>query len=184
MSNYLLPCACGEKIPVTASQAGQSVRCSCGVQLEVPTLRGLRDLVRGDLAQGDSSVRPAHSWNNRHRATFVFVVLAVVAFATGGYLALSLPPAATPATDQEISEAFENGSTGEVFASYQELKKGIAFVPPGETTIQKYVEKRDSLVWGVRIVLGLGVLALVAAAAVALVPLKENGPGKTRSRVG
>jgi hypothetical protein len=178
MPSYLLPCACGEKTPVTASQAGQSVRCSCGAQLEVPTLRGLRD-----LAQGDSVARPARTWNNRHRATFVFFVLAMAAFAVSGYQALNLPPAATPATDQQISQAFENGSTGEIFASYEELKKGIAFVPPDESAIQKYVGKRDSLVWGVRVVLGLGVLALVAAAAVALAGRKGNGRGKTQTRV-
>jgi hypothetical protein len=41
---YLLTCTCGEKIPVTAPQAGQTVRCSCGVEQEVPTLMELKRL--------------------------------------------------------------------------------------------------------------------------------------------
>ena len=164
MSSYLLPCACGEKTPVTASQAGQSVHCSCGAQLEVPTLRGLRDLAQSDLARGDSAARPTRSWNNRHRVTFVCFVLGLIAFAIGGYLTLNLPDVARPATDQEISQIFEKGSTEEVIATFAELKKGIDFVSPDESMVQKYMEKRNSLVWVIRTVIGLGVLALVVAA--------------------
>jgi hypothetical protein len=36
---YLFPCRCGQKHPVETRQAGQTIRCSCGVRLEVPTLR-------------------------------------------------------------------------------------------------------------------------------------------------
>lgn len=41
---YLLECSCGEKVPVSASQAGQNVCCSCGLEQEVPTLLKLRKL--------------------------------------------------------------------------------------------------------------------------------------------
>lgn len=41
---YLLPCSCGQKIAVESSQAGQSILCSCGKSMEVPTMKGLRQL--------------------------------------------------------------------------------------------------------------------------------------------
>lgn len=165
MSSYLLPCVCGEKTPVTASQAGQSVRCACGAQLEVPTLRGLRD-----LAPADSVAVPTRSWSNRHRSSFVAFVLALAAFAVSGLLALKLPPAATVATDQQIEEVFEKGSTAEIYATYQELQKGIAHIGPEESAIHQYLEQRISLLWGIRVMAALGVLGLVAAAVIALVP--------------
>src|SRR5678815_2344165 len=51
MSHYLLPCACGQQISVSAAQAGESLRCSCGAMVEVPTMRGLRELERVETSQ-------------------------------------------------------------------------------------------------------------------------------------
>ncbi len=42
---YLLPCTCGQSIPIEVGQAGQRVTCVCGATLEVPTMRGIRELV-------------------------------------------------------------------------------------------------------------------------------------------
>jgi hypothetical protein len=41
---YLLPCGCGQKVRVGKAEAGQAVVCGCGQRLNVPTLRGLRNL--------------------------------------------------------------------------------------------------------------------------------------------
>lgn len=41
---YKLPCSCGQTIPVEVSQAGQTVRCSCGANVEVPAMRLIRSL--------------------------------------------------------------------------------------------------------------------------------------------
>ena len=41
---YLLPCSCGQKVPVDAGQAGAKIACACGQQLSVPTFRALREL--------------------------------------------------------------------------------------------------------------------------------------------
>ena len=48
---YLLTCACGRKIPISRSQAGQELSCECGQTLQVPTLRGLAEL---PLAQSET----------------------------------------------------------------------------------------------------------------------------------
>ncbi len=41
---YKLPCSCGKTIPIEVSQAGQTVRCSCGAHVEVPAMRLIRSL--------------------------------------------------------------------------------------------------------------------------------------------
>ncbi len=54
MSQYLLPCSCGAKVPVSRSQAGMSLNCpECSSSLSVPTIRNLSQL------EAVSSVSPA-----------------------------------------------------------------------------------------------------------------------------
>jgi hypothetical protein len=61
MSKYLLTCECGKKIPVDVGQAGGSVSCSCGAQLDVPALRNLRH-----LPPAEHETVPARTpWNAR-----------------------------------------------------------------------------------------------------------------------
>ncbi|MHB8902868.1 MAG: hypothetical protein ACYC6Y_29260 [Thermoguttaceae bacterium] len=43
-AKYLLPCSCGEKIPVETTQAGENLLCSCGRTLTVPSMQGIRRL--------------------------------------------------------------------------------------------------------------------------------------------
>jgi len=46
MSQFLLPCVCGAKIPVNRSQAGMTLPClECGKTVEVPTIRKLAQFV-------------------------------------------------------------------------------------------------------------------------------------------
>jgi hypothetical protein len=80
---FLLPCECGQSIPVTAAQAGGRATCDCGRQNQVPTLGGLRKLPKAN-SQGDSA--PAAEWNAVRGTLFVVgVVLAVVGLAVGAY---------------------------------------------------------------------------------------------------
>lgn len=41
---YLVPCNCGRKHPVEATQAGQTLQCPCGQAVPVPTMQQLRAL--------------------------------------------------------------------------------------------------------------------------------------------
>jgi hypothetical protein len=57
---YLLTCQCGAQHVVSNAQAGESISCSCGEQLEIPTLRGLKQLpvhapVDPETGEDDSS---------------------------------------------------------------------------------------------------------------------------------
>ncbi len=81
---YLLTCnACRHKTPVDAGRAGQSVRCECGKQLEVPSIRELRLLERAPEEAGDAAM-PA--WNARKGLLFIGAVLMAAGLAFGGYL--------------------------------------------------------------------------------------------------
>jgi len=79
-SQYLLPCACGKKVPVEPPQAGGLVRCECGAELEVPTLLALRRLERAD-----SRLHPVSSstvaWGARQRIVFVGTIVCAIGLA-------------------------------------------------------------------------------------------------------
>ncbi len=118
MSSFLLPCTCGRQTVVTPSQAGQAVRCECGAPLEVPTLRGLRELAPATAA-GGGRVRV---WGNRHRIALALVLFAVTCLAGAGYLVPWLPPPVEVYTQQQILDHFESGTTAQVVGAYLELK--------------------------------------------------------------
>ena len=62
----LLTCACGEKISVSRAQAGQQVSCrSCGVTIQVPTLRGLSELPVAQDAVSSNADAKADTWSWR-----------------------------------------------------------------------------------------------------------------------
>jgi hypothetical protein len=65
--HYLLPCSCGQKVRIAASQAGGRVACACGKSLDVPTMRGVRQL---EPAPAETKVRAQASWSRAHGATF------------------------------------------------------------------------------------------------------------------
>src|SRR5690242_12370469 len=75
--NYLLDCkACGTQMPVSTGQAGQTVRCTCGAPVEVPSIRDLRSL---PTAPDASSAGPV--WGVRQGMFFVGGTIAAVALA-------------------------------------------------------------------------------------------------------
>lgn len=84
---YLLPCSCGKKIEVDAGQSGLNIRCSCGAELTVPTLRGLSQLERASAPPaGRADVAPESTWGARQALVFLGLVI---------LLGASLPAALT-----------------------------------------------------------------------------------------
>ncbi|MBC8876118.1 MAG: hypothetical protein H8E44_42375 [Planctomycetes bacterium] len=66
---YLLPCEkCGEKTAIDVNQAGQPIACCCGAMLEVPSLRGIRELARSDEAVEAVAKR---AWSRERGIAFV-----------------------------------------------------------------------------------------------------------------
>lgn len=62
----LLTCACGEKIVVSRSQAGQEVKCrACGAANQVPTLRAMAELPVHQAATPTGSSSKQDTWSSR-----------------------------------------------------------------------------------------------------------------------
>ena len=94
---YLLPCPCGARIPVDVSQAGERIFCQCGVTLDVPTMRQLREL---ELAEPEA-VATRTEWGVRQGVILLALVVTLVAGAIGGYLWAVQP--APPTLDTEAA---------------------------------------------------------------------------------
>lgn len=94
--SYLLPCSCGQNVLVEPRQAGGQVRCICGKELSVPTLRGLKQLkpatTGGESASRAATTRP---WNPVRGAVFTsglvltFLSLLVIAVTLFQYTRVS-----------------------------------------------------------------------------------------------
>jgi hypothetical protein len=106
---YLVPCsACGVKTPVELGQAGQTMMCSCGQPLEVPSVRALRQLE----PVAEEKVAAA-TWNRRKGLVFLgsaLLALAVLAAAVLLFVRPSIDAAKLPpvnvdgkAVQQEVS---------------------------------------------------------------------------------
>jgi hypothetical protein len=84
---YLLPCpACGRQITVETGQAGQILQCGCGKQVDVPTIRGMREL---ETVVEESVSRSG--WNRRRGFMFVGGVVAVIGLLLAGYVWIVWP---------------------------------------------------------------------------------------------
>lgn len=90
-TQYLLPCPkCppGTFVVVDAQQAGLTVQCTCGAELQAPTLRGLRQLARAE----ERAAAPSSDWTWREAIFFLGVVMSVLTLPMYGYLYLKTPP--------------------------------------------------------------------------------------------
>ncbi|HVW37334.1 MAG TPA: hypothetical protein VHB99_08510 [Pirellulales bacterium] len=74
---YLLPCSCGKKIEVDAGQSGLNVRCECGAELTVPTMRGLSQLERASAPPPNRRLDAAteSTWGARQALVFLGLII-------------------------------------------------------------------------------------------------------------
>jgi len=73
MATYLLPCTCGQKLPVTEGQSGAQVKCDCGREQEVPRVRELRHLRQ-------VTATPATNWGWRQALVFAGLTASLIGF--------------------------------------------------------------------------------------------------------
>jgi hypothetical protein len=127
-TTYLLPCQCGKKNQIDSSQAGLSVRCECGAQLAVPTMRGLSVLERVDTAPRTTSSQPAPAWGARQGLIFLgSTIIVLSALAALGLWWIRMP---TPFTlhenyQEEIQIQIDQRSPEELMQLWQHLRGGI-----------------------------------------------------------
>jgi hypothetical protein len=82
MSQFLLPCSCGAKIPISRSQAGMTLPCpQCGESVEVPTIRHLNSL---EPAASSSPIARKHA--SRGPSLALRIVAGVLLLLSIGFL--------------------------------------------------------------------------------------------------
>ena len=105
---YLLECSCGNKIPVVASQAGQSVTCSCGQVLDVPTLMKLKQLETIEDApnRGSSLSNPdvPSNWGIAQGLITIGLLITIASLIWLVYVITKKPPAPKEIFKTEIIE--------------------------------------------------------------------------------
>jgi len=80
MAQYLLPCSCGQSIPISPRQAGQEVDCpACQQTLKIPTLGAIKQL---PLAEGTLAAPTAREAGSTMAKRLGFALLAVITVAS------------------------------------------------------------------------------------------------------
>ena len=108
-ARYLLPCRCGKRIPVEPRQAGESIQCSCGVLLKVPTLRAIRALEMEELGpELVATQESAPTWGVLQGMALLGAAITLAALAIAGWLIATLPtPPPAPPDPQQIRDETE-----------------------------------------------------------------------------
>jgi hypothetical protein len=91
--SFLLPCRCGNKVPIEKTQAGQQVRCSCGLELDVPTMQAIGRLEPAPV-EGPTA-KAASRWGLWQGLVLLGAAIALPAIGWAAYLGLSWPKART-----------------------------------------------------------------------------------------
>jgi hypothetical protein len=179
---YLLPCgACGEKHAIEPRQAGRKISCGCGAVLEVPSLRGIRELAHTEPTK---TRRAGPTWSPARGIAFVIgMLVAVIGLLVAGYALLvwlnldtsePLPEdltAACASIDQKTPE--------ETLLLWQEeiRNRGI-----GPYQVPGYIVARAwARFFGMIAIVGVCLTVTGAAASASSVLLRKSGAGKRAS---
>ncbi len=125
-TSYLLPCVCGRKIPVDAGQSGLIVKCACGADLTVPTMRGLATLERATSAPLGNPVA-SREWGTAQGLIFLGTVLVLASVVAASVLWAKWPKGL------QINEEFitsnrkdmESMSIAQTFEVWENLRVGL-----------------------------------------------------------
>jgi len=101
-TKYLLPCSCGQKIPVEKAQAGQTIRCLCGMTLDIPGMQALSRLEEAETTPPQF----ASPWGARQRILLIGSVLTIIAFGFLSYFYVLYRPERFDATKYCAMEAW------------------------------------------------------------------------------
>jgi hypothetical protein len=122
---FILPCSCGEKLSVDKSQAGLSLRCHCGADVAVPTLRGFAKLEQStDVAE---TAKP--EWGLRQGMLFLGSVICVLALVATVGLWLTQPRLPPQHLDAFLEAAgstadLDTMSSPEIMQIWKDAKQG------------------------------------------------------------
>jgi hypothetical protein len=174
MAKYLLPCACGRRIPVAAAQAGEQLQCECGQRVEVPALRHLTGLERLD----DSSARPERAWGARQGLIFLGACFAAVGVCGLVVLQLRKPqPIQEPTVNADVAAM----SPAEVWMQMDRLERGIKRPLSFEEAVRLRQHKIAMDYWELWRIAALSVAgagAFIVVIGLLIVPAKNRGKSK------
>jgi hypothetical protein len=128
-THYLLPCPCGKKTEIDSSQAGLTLRCTCGAELTVPAMRGLANLERLERAPAAPATGPSSStWGRRQGTMFLGGVILTISALMALYFWMGIPPRPELLPDYEAINRQQNEqlTLEDSFTQWHEiLQKGI-----------------------------------------------------------
>jgi hypothetical protein len=175
MPRYLLPCSCGQSIPIETIQAGQEVRCSCGQAQLAPTLREIRQLPEAELAMTQLRLMK-EAWSAKRTSIFA-IGLIVAALSMGavimcqvkiGRISSRLPSKDTMKAYEEtmnaqIVESLSAEEAYEHFLRWKEEGLGDQIERAFEAEHDR-IDKLKVINWGFSVVMAIGLLVTLIAA--------------------
>jgi hypothetical protein len=121
---YLLPCKCGQKVEVDTTQAGLTVKCTCGSTLDVPTMRDIVRLECAGVAGSSGAKRGTSNWGPRQGYTLVGALIALIGLSWLGYQLWTMPEDLY-VLPSEIRAEVEELSPAELVQQFNALRKGL-----------------------------------------------------------
>jgi hypothetical protein len=167
---HLFPCEkCGETHEIDTSQAGQHISCRCGQVLEVPSLRGIREL---EPVVEMATAAPRQAWNLGRGCAFAAGILlalggaAVVIFACMFRAQIRIPERPVYKAEQ-VEADIDAWSPRQAWDAWGEIREqGLGrYRPPAHHLARQALERTELL-----IIVGsiAGLFGVVAAAGAVL----------------
>ena len=124
-TQYLLPCRCGHQFVVEPPQAGETLSCSCGAMLQVPTMLEMTALEPAPSMVPTAST--ADGWGVRQGVLFLGIVFLLAALGIGvavHHWMRPIPPAdlINPEHIREVAKRLRPVQTWE---TWEAMKQGI-----------------------------------------------------------
>ncbi|MGN6544757.1 MAG: hypothetical protein ACTHK7_06895 [Aureliella sp.] len=167
---YRLTCPCGVAHSVSTSQAGQEIHCTCGNSLQVPTLRGLKELPPVDPATAPE-VRYREAGHSRRPwillgTMFVLIFLSVPTAIFFGWQRMKLDTSLTQESDEQQAFAQLDAAGPLVLSELWESYETLSLGPPNKPLFYHIQQKARALNFRIAMACGIALLAAVVAAAV------------------
>ncbi len=117
-TRFLLPCSCGESIPVTRSQSGLDVTCpQCQRQQRVPKLAQLQTLPQLRDESNESS------WGTAQLIVFIGLVVFLCGVALAAWKWYSLGPSPMAEMEKLYGPLPENFSPADTLMAWEQINK-------------------------------------------------------------
>jgi hypothetical protein len=170
-TKYLLPCPCGKKTPVERRQAGQAIRCSCGAELEVPTLLEMNALE--PMEEAAPPPEPVVRWGARGRLILIGLGVLLLTAPAAVYIMSTWPQ---PPTRTMIGRQIDNLSPRGVRQLWRDLRReGLdPDVPPESPALAARVLWYRLWLVAVLLLLAVGIGLVVVPT---LIPRRRQPPG-------